>query len=192
MTDHPLADLEAFALGELDRPTAEAVMAHADACPGCASQLADLMRGVAALAVAEGDAPGAVRPMPERRPRQRWIVGSLAAAVLACAAWNVGLQMTAATVPVAALVDSHFTHHPLAGAGGHAKEIQALDGSWVYVVAAGLSPLRRYDVGIDGERIGSIRADLSGDATGYWTRPPSVITSAELRGPGVELRWNGH
>ena len=188
MIEHPTGLLQSFALGELDRDEARAVMEHADACAACAGELADAMRGVAALASAAG---------AERKSRAahagdvRWLVGGLAAAVLALGVWNVQLELTAASVPVDALVHSHFAHHALAGSGGQAKLIQALDGSWVYVVATGLRPLRAYDVQIDGTAIGSIRADLTGNATGYWRRQPGKITSVVLAGQDSTLRWDG-
>jgi len=191
MMEHPTDLLQALALGELDRDEARAVMQHADACAACAAELADAMRGVAALAGAEG-----AERQPQLKPfvrgkDSRWLVGSLAAAVLVLGLWNVQLETTAPSVPVAALVHSHFAHHALAGAGGQAKLIQALDGSWVYIVATGLRPLRAYDVLIDGTKIGSIRADLTGDATGYWRRQAGKITSAALAGQDSVLRWDG-
>ena len=187
MIDHPTGLLQSLALGELDRDDARAVMEHADTCAACARELADAMRGVAALAYA-GEAE---QPSHHARARDtRWLVGSLAAAVLALGVWNVQLE-TAPTVPVDALVHSHFAHHALTGTGGQAKLIQALDGSWVYMVATGLRPLRSYDVLVDGTKIGSIRADLRGDATGYWNRQAGKIASAALAGQDSTLRWDG-
>lgn len=190
MMDHPTGLLQSLALGELDRDESRAVMEHADACAACARELADAMRGVAALAYA-GEAVQPSHQRPAARTRDsRWLVGGLAAAVLALGIWNVQLE-TVETVPVDALVHSHFAHHALAGAGGQAKLIQALDGSWVYMVATGLRPLRSYDVLVDGTKIGSIRADLRGDATGYWNRQAGKIASAALAGQDSTLRWDG-
>ena len=191
MTGHPTGMLQALALGELDRDDARSVMEHADTCPTCAEELADAMRGVAAL-TSLGDASWttASRSLATKRD-PRWLVGALAAAAIALGIWNADMQLTSATVPVDALVHSHFTHHPLVGAGGQAKLIQALDGSWVYVVATGLRPLRSYDVHVNETTIGSLRADLSGNATGYWRRSPGKIASASLVGQGATLRWDG-
>lgn len=187
---HPTDDLQSLALGELDGAAARVIMEHADTCPECSAQLADAMRGVAALEGAQS-----IRVDAARRPRDvgglRWAVGLLAAAAVALALWNVGLQMTAISVPVDSLVHSHFAHHALAGTGGQAKLVQALDGSWVYMIAVGLEPLRVYEVRVNGEVVGSMRADLSGDATGYWHRTPGKITDARLAGPGTTLRWDG-
>lgn len=191
MIDHPTGLLQSLALGELDRDDARAVMEHADSCAACAADLADAMRGVAALAYATAEErPAHQRPAARARD-SRWLVGGLAAAVLVLGVWNVQLETTAASVPVDALVNSHFAHHALAGAGGHAKLIQALDGSWVYMVATDLRPLHAYDVLVDGTKIGSIRADLRGNATGYWHRQAGKIASASLAGQDSTLRWDG-
>ncbi|HYK53671.1 MAG TPA: zf-HC2 domain-containing protein [Candidatus Eremiobacteraceae bacterium] len=195
MTEHPTSLLQSLALGELDRDEARAVMEHADACDECAAMLADAMRGVAVLASAT-DTPVTTTPVSStsktvRGRDSRWLVGLLAAAALLLGLWNIQLETTAASVPVEALVHSHFAHHALSGSGGQAKLIQALDGSWVYVVATGLHPLRAYDVQVNETTIGSIRADLTGNGTGFWRRPAGKITSAALAGPDSSLRWNG-
>jgi len=190
MTEHPTGLLQSLALGELDRDETRTVMEHADACGECAAMLADAMRGVAVLASAS-DEPVPSTSRTIRGRDSRWLVGLLAAAVLVLGLWNVQLETTAASVPVDALVHSHFAHHALTGSGGQAKLIQALDGSWVYVVATGLHPLRAYDVQVNETTIGSIRADLAGNATGFWRRPAAKITSAALAGPDSSLRWNG-
>lgn len=190
MIEHPTGLLQSYALGELDRDQARAVMDHADTCAECAAELADAMRGVAALASAV-DTPAAHAHDSMRVRDSRWLVGLLAAAVLLLGLWNIQLESTAASVPVEALVHSHFAHHALAGRGGQAKIIQALDGSWVYVVATGLHPLRAYDVLVNETPIGSIRADLTGNATGFWRRPAEKIASAALTGTDCSLRWNG-
>jgi hypothetical protein len=193
MTEHPYEDLAAFALGELDSDAADRVLRHADACAACAGILGESMRAVAALA--EPDIPRESSIALKARSRRAlfsWPVGVAAAAALLMAAWNVELRVTEPTLPVAALVHSHFAHHALTGAPGAAKLIYALDGSWVYVVADGLAPLRTYDLSVDGDRMGSLRADLFGRATAYWSRAPSTIKSATLVGPaGEALRWNG-
>ena len=190
MIEHPTGLLQSYALGELDRDQARAVMEHADTCAECAAELADAMRGVAALASA-ANAPSSSALKATRVRDSRWLAGLLAAAVLLLGLWNAQLEMTAASVPVEALVHSHFAHHALSGRGGQAKLIQALDGSWVYVVATGLHPLRAYDVMVNETTIGSIRADLTGNATGFWHRPVGKITSAALAGPDSSLRWDG-
>lgn len=190
MIEHPTGLLQSYALGELDRDQASAVMEHADTCAECAAELADAIRGVAALASA-ANAPSASALKSLRVRDSRWLVGLLAAAVLLLGLWNVQLVTTAASVPVDALVHSHFAHHALAGHGGQAKLIQAVDGSWVYVVATGMHPLRAYDVMVNGTTIGSMRADLTGNATGFWRRPAGKIASAALAGPDSSLRWDG-
>ena len=173
MTGHPYDDLEALALGDLDPASAEIVMRHADACPTCAAVLADCMRGVAALTRADGVPELEARAVGLRRPRRQCFAGFAAAAALVLAAWNIEMRATAPTIPVSALVHSHFTHHPLTGPGGSAKLVQALDGSWVYVVR-------------------TTRADLAGHATGYWARGAGKITQAALTGSGsTALRWSG-
>jgi hypothetical protein len=190
MIEHPTGRLQSLALGELDRDEARAVMEHADACAECSAELADAMRGVAALAMV---ADARMKPVPNvtRIHDLRWLAGLLAAALLVLGIWNIQLETTAASVPVDALVHSHFAHHALSGSGGQAKLIQALDGSWVYIVATGLHPLRAYEVRVDETTIGSIRADLTGNATGFWRRPAGKITSAALAGPDSSLRWDG-
>lgn len=191
MTDHPIGLLQSLALGELDRDEARAVMEHADSCAACAEELADAMRGVAALTNGgRAELPSQTKPAARTRDL-RWLVGGLVAAVLLLGVWNIQLETTAASVPVDALVHSHFAHHALTGNGGQAKLIQALDGSWVYVVATGLRPLRAYDVLVNGTKIGSVRADLTGDATGYWRRQAGKIASAALAGQDSTLRWDG-
>ena len=193
MTQHPYDDLEPFALGELDRSAAEAVLQHADECPTCASLLADSIRGVAALANVE--APRAAPtpfPLAYKLRRSRWLLGMTTAAALVFAAWNVELRATTPTVPIDSLVHSHFAHHPLTGSKGSAKIIQALDGSWVYLVADGLRPLARYQLTIEGKPLGGVTADLSGRASGYWVRSAGKIHGAALLGPsGETLTWSG-
>jgi len=191
MIEHPTDLLQSLALGELNRDQARGVMEHADACAACAAELADAMRGVAALASVV-DALQVPRAMQTSSVRvSRWVTGLLAAAVLLLGVWNIQLETTATSIPVDALVHSHFAHHALTGSGGQAKLIQALDGSWVYVVATGLHPLRAYDVQVNGMKIGSMRADLTGNATGYWRRQSGKIASAALAGQDSSLRWDG-
>ena len=189
MTEHPLDDLTAYALGDLDPTSAEAVMTHADACPTCAAALADAMKGVAALASAE-TLRSASATARGRGTGIRWLAGLATAATLLLGAWNLELRATAPTVPVDALVHSHFTHHPLTGSGGNAKLIQAVDGSWVYLVSDGLRPFGRYRLSVNGDLLGTVAADAAGRATGYWVRSASVVKEAELAGSdGSALRW---
>ena len=197
MTEHPLDELQQFAFGDLDRDRADAVLAHADACAACAAELADMMRGVAALAQAEGERaePHVARDATPRRSTMnvdRYIAGLAAAAAVLLGVWDVQMQATMPTVPADALVNSHFAHHPLAGQGGGAKILCALDGSWVYVVADHLRPLGRYELDVDGAAVGVVRARLDGTATAYFVRARSAITSASLVGNGTALRWTGH
>lgn len=190
MTDHPYDELQAFALGDLDAAAGEAVLLHADECPTCAAVLADAMRGVGALAGVEGTPDNTIVSLNPRRTRERWYLGAATAAALLLGVWNVELRATAPSVPVDAMVHSHFTHHPLTGDQGSAKLIQSLDGSWVYLVADGLRPLNEYRLAVNGAPVGSVRADFAGRATAYWSRPAEKITSAELQGPaGLDLRW---
>ena len=93
-------------------------------------------------------------------------------------------------VPVDSLLHSHFTHHPLHGAGGEAKMLQALDGSWVYFVADGLHPGTTYQVRVNGSTLGGAVAASNGTLTAYWNRRAGKIASADLTGPdGAALRW---
>ena len=210
MTSHPLDDLQQFVLGDLDRDDAAAVLAHADTCSSCAAELADMMRGVAALAQAEGERgeSGSVDAATARRstirvgrsaaseakvvPSSRWVAGLATAAVVLLGVWDIQMRATMPAVPADAIVNSHFTHHPLTGQGGGAKILCALDGSWVYVVADHLRPLGRYHVDVDGATLGDVRAGLDGTATAYFVRGRSPITSASLNGNGTALRWSGH
>ena len=173
MTNHPHDDIEAFVLGELETPRAQAILVHADACPTCAVLLAEAMNGVAALAQLESprevmrDAPRRVavespvaiaagspvavefiRPRKTFRAASAWFAGAAAAACLALLFWNIQLRNDALSVPVSSLVHSHFIHHPLTNpkSTAAAKVLQALDGRWLYVVTDGLAPHTRYDV----------------------------------------------
>jgi len=149
------------------------------------------MRGVAALAgFAETRAVAKASSRWSRKHREHWLLGAATAAAVLLGAWNIEMRATAPAVPVDAIVHSHFTHHPLTGGEGSAKLIQSLDGSWIYLVADGLAPLRTYELTVNGAPAGDVRADVAGRATAYWTRPAEKITSAELRGPtGASLRW---
>ena len=190
MTSHPIDELVACALGDLDTDTARAVLTHADGCPACAAVLAEAMTGVAALSEADGERTSAT---PLRRPMRRngtaWFAAASAAAAVLLLGWNLDLRSEGTPPPIDALVHSHFTHHALAGAGGSGKLVQALDGSWVYVIADGLQPFRSYTLEVDGEDVGAVRADIAGRASGYWQRTRGSITSATLSGAGTDLRW---
>lgn len=197
MTEHPIDELGAFALGDLDPQRASAVVEHADRCDDCALALAQALAGVAALELADAAAPqaGADRDRFKLVP---WLGAALAtAAALALFAWNVQLRAgsvqvpEANVVPITALVHSHFVHHALTGPGGNAKVIQAIDGSWVYVVADGLAAGKGYQLFVNGTPLGSIVADPSGRAASFWQRRPSKISSLGLSGPGNALmRWS--
>jgi hypothetical protein len=197
MSDHPLDQLEAFALGDLEPAAAQSVLDHADGCPVCAPILAEAMKGVAAIAQADGTRAAAVsnfaRPAKRRRIDSGWWAAAAAtAAAIALAGWNLQLRSNApvvSVVPIAALVHSHFTHHPLHGTGGDAKLLQALDGSWVYFVADGLHGGATYELDVDGTKVGDVKADRTGSAAAFFARPPKKITSASLTGGGVSLRW---
>jgi anti-sigma factor RsiW len=171
--DHPYDDIETFALGGLEPERQRIVLEHADACPTCAVLLADAMAGVSALAQFEEPialtrpAPAVpagsrsnVRQLPVRRVApSAWLAAVAVAACLALIAWNVQLRQAAmgvpASVPIAALVHSHFIHHPLAGPAGSAKVIQAVDGHWV----------------------GEFGSDGAGAAAQYFDQAPGSITA---------------
>lgn len=188
MTQHPQDALVAFALGDLDAAAGREVLVHADECASCAAALADLMRGVAAIAGDDGPSRRAATP---RRSATGWLLGLSTAAAVLLGVWNLDLRSAQPTVPIDALVHSHFTHHPLTGGEGSAKLIQALDGSWVYVVADGLRPLETYAVAINGVAIGTFHADRTGRATAYFARPAGKITEASLTPrSGTGLRWS--
>lgn len=203
MMHHPLDDLEAFALGDLDSDRAAAVLSHADDCTACAATLADMMAGVAALATGDPPLPlpaasrapkSGVRQISNARHRRRpvswWVAVAASAAAVVLGAWNLDLRATAPQVPVDALVHSHFIHHALTGTGGNAKLIQAVDGSWVYLVADGLRPIATYRLSINGTEVGSVSSDLRGRVTGFWPRRPSPVTRAEVTGPSdSRLEW---
>jgi anti-sigma factor RsiW len=203
MNEHPYDELEALALGDLDPAAQAGVLAHAEACPVCAPILAETMRGVAAMARSDGEITlagdaGASHALLRRAaapPRPRASFGWATAAVTAAAAlvlgvWNVQLRANAPEVPVDAIVHSHFTHHPLAGPGGSAKLLQALDGSWVYLVADGLHPGAAYELRVNDAVVGDVNATASGTATAYFARPAGKIVSAQLSGPGgASMRW---
>lgn len=195
--DHPYADIDAFALGDLEPDRQRAVLEHADMCPTCAVLLADAMTGVSALAQLEEPieltrpAPtvsaarrSSARRLPERRiARSTWLASAAVAACLALLAWNVQLRNEAigfpAPPPVAALVHSHFIHHPLIGPAGDAKVIQAIDGHWVYVLADGLAPRSRYALwekrGGDTVKVGEFSTDGGGAAAQYFEQAPAAI-----------------
>ena len=200
MSDHPYDRLESLAFGDLSVDEQASLLAHADACPVCAAMLADAMRGVAAMARADGERGGsegfdrvlgALGRAPAQRPTAlAWFAGISAAAAVLLALWDAALLRTVPAVPIAAMVHSHFTHHPLTGPGGAAKMLQSLDGSWVYVIADGLTPGASYEFDVNGSSMGQLRSDARGQASAYYTRPPGAIRSARLFGAsGSDLRW---
>jgi len=210
---HPYDDIEAFALGSLSEEQQRAVLDHADACPTCAVLAADAMSGVSALAQLEEPldvsrpAPrvGNVRALKTRRVSPAaWIAGLAAAACIALLLWNLQLRNEALGVPkalpVAVLVHSHFIHHPLKGAAGNAKVLQGLDGSWVYVLADGLSPRSRYELwetrGGAAVEVGEFSTDAHGQAAQYFAQTPGKITELAVTAAGQSpsqdpraLRW---
>jgi hypothetical protein len=217
MTQHPYDEIEAFALGSLDDDTQCAVLDHADSCPSCAVLLADAMSGVGALAQLEAPRPlarplvvpaaapsVATLPSPGVTPLRKvstsaWFAFAAAAACFVLLLWNVQLRREAISVPVGALVHSHFVHHELKGPSGNAKAIQAADGHWVYVVADGLTPGARYDVWETRNgapaRAGELIADLHGQGTSYVEQQPGTIDAVALTPAGKDtsdpsaLRW---
>lgn len=219
MTDHPYDDIEALALGDLDEVTARRAMDHADRCHVCAVLVAQAFGGVAALD------PGEERPLQklrtldlasvigndaravdfvstERRGRRPLLTGlaTLAAGLAAMIVWNVDLRSNLKTVPIDALVRSHFLHHPLTGPSGSAKVIVANDGSWVYLVADGLVPRGRYELwerrGALLTRLGAVSADNAGRGAEFWGQPPGSTSGFVLTPTGSDplrdqraLRW---
>ena len=212
MIGHPHDDLEAFALGSLDEAAALRVLSHADACPTCAVLLADAMNAVAALEppgerrVARAlsiDGPSTGSSAADQNMMAslpRWGFGLAAAAVIAALLiWNLDLRTNMPTVPIASLVHSHFIHHVLHGTTGNAKVIQALDGSWLYVLGDGLKPHAGYRLW-ENERgssheAGSFQTDGQGRATAYFEQPPVTISGFVVAPLGADprsadaLRW---
>jgi hypothetical protein len=144
-----------------------------------------------------------VTPLRPRRVGRlpAWIASAAAAAAIALFVWNVQLRSSLLPVPIASLVHSHFEHHPLRGAAGagSAKVIQALDGSWLYLVADGLRPNATYALwdSVSGmqREVGTFRSNARGEAAAYWQQSPAKIQaftvtvgSAQPSGPG-SLHW---
>ena len=211
MMAHPHDEIEALALGGLDEVTSHRVLEHADACPTCAVLLAEAMSNAQALE------SGGERPLREKisfadSPVMRgaggpragqllWMlqVAALAAVVLVIIESIILIRGTAVstfTVPVAALVHSHFTHHALHGEGGNVKVIQDLNGRWLYLVADGLTPKARYDlfetVNGDQREVGQFVSTASGEATAYWEQPSERIERLQVVAvgkPSTVLHW---
>lgn len=207
MTQHPYDDIDAFALGSLTPDQAGELLRHADSCPTCAVLVTEALTGVEALAQLDGERDvrrSLVAPLA-RRPR-RFVPASWAVAATAIAAciglliWNVNLQEGVPTLPIAAIVHSHFQHHELRGPGGSAKVLQALDGRWVYVVADGLTPRGRYVLwekrGSAPTKVGEFAADGAGRAARYFEQAPgsidgfSVTTVGEDPASPQSLHWS--
>ncbi|MBV8338352.1 MAG: zf-HC2 domain-containing protein [Candidatus Eremiobacteraeota bacterium] len=212
MTAHPYEDLEALALGGLDEQTSRRVLAHADNCPTCAAVLAQAMHTVnelepqttlalASRALRATDVP--LRSSTAERAAKRWrgVAMVAAAAALVLAAWSVNAVRNAHSnvagpvVPIAALVHSHFLHHALRGTGGSAKVIQALDGSWIYLVGDGFAPNRKYTLeemtGDVGGEVGQGTTNTSGQISGYWTQTRRHIDSFRLVVSGSNPLFQG-
>ena len=218
MTTHPYDDIEAFALGALDEETSRWVLAHADNCAVCAAALSQAMRTVeqleprgtlelAGTGVRAADVP--FRSVPFERATKLWRAAAVACAAAACVAilWSFNtvrsIRSTTAVelaVPIASLVHSHFTHHALHGPVGNAKVIQALDGSWIYLVADDLAANTQYELleVTQGQtvRIGEGVTDASGQIAVFWKQPPRHIdrfqlnvAGANLFTPGSSLQW---
>jgi hypothetical protein len=192
VTHHPIDQIEAFALGDLDPAAGNSVLEHADACPTCAILLAEAMSGVAVLAAsdAERQQPGApkVTSLSSRRAGNRplaWWTGAAAAAAVVLGVWNVELRRSQPVLPIASLVHSHFQHHALVSlpSAGSAKVILALDGSWLYALGDGLERNAGYQLwetrspsGAPAE-VGEFQSDAAGDAAAYWRQPPGPVTA---------------
>jgi hypothetical protein len=210
VTRHPYDDIESFVLGELEPDHAVVVLDHADGCATCAVLLAEAVKGSAALAnpLTARPSRASLRSRPRLSPLTRtWpIIASLAAAAcLALLVWNVDLRSTMSALPptpVAALVHSHFVHHPLVSTSGKesAKAIVAADGSWVYIVADQLTPELPYAVWltVDGRssRLGSFAADSVGEGTAFFrmprSKPQAIAVAPDGEDPAASsaaLRW---
>lgn len=212
MMSHPHEEIEAFALGSLDEVTGRRVLEHADQCPSCAVVLADALNAVHKME------PGGERAIQRKirfadlLPRQRTSAGpsvgrplwllqvATAAAVVLIVISSInlirGMHASSLSVPVAALVHSHFTHHALHGEGGNVKVIQDLNGRWLYLVADGLTPKTRYDLfeTVNGDRreVGQFVSTVSGEATAYWEQSPARIERLQVVSvdkPSTVLRW---
>ena len=212
MMPHPHDEIEAFALGGLDEVTARRVLEHADQCPTCAVLLSEAMTAAHALessgqrALAKRGRFGETL-LPRGTlggpwsQRSSWTLQVAAiAAVLLVIIGSINLiRSTLAstfTVPVAAIVHSHFTHHALHGLGGNVKVIQDLNGRWLYLVADGLTPKARYDlfetVNGDQREVGQFVSTASGEATAYWEQSPAQIQGLQVvsvSGRSAMLRW---
>jgi hypothetical protein len=212
MTPHPHDEIEAFALGSLDEMSGRRVLEHADQCPTCAVLLADALNTVHKMEPGgERAIQGKIRlpdllppksafaSSPARRPW--WLLQvATAAAVVAIIVQSINLnhEMHASsfTVPIAALVHSHFTHHALHGDGGNVKVIQDLNGRWLYLIADGLMPKARYDLfeTVHGQprEVGQFVSTASGEATAYWEQAPARIERLQVVSvgtPSTMLRW---
>lgn len=206
MNTHPYDEIEAFALGALEIGEGSRVLEHAESCPTCGILLAEAMRTVAALEPSYERALISTRVGKRAylRPPSRtyaWVASVAAAAAIALFAWNLELRSHTLALPIASLVHSHFEHHALRGVpgAGSAKVIQALDGSWLYLVADGLRPNTQYvlaDTVAGGEHdVGSFHSNATGQAAAYWSQPPAKIQGFSIRpkgqsqAPGAGLRW---
>ena len=212
MMPHPHDEIEAFALGGLGEVRARRVFEHADQCPTCAVLLSEAMTAAHSLEL-RGE-----RTLRKRgrfgyslmlrgtfggpwSQRSSWTLQVAAiAAVLLVIIGSVNMirssLVSTFTVPVAALVHSHFTHHALHGEGGNAKVIQDLNGRWLYLVADGLTPKARYDlfetVNGDQREVGQFVSTASGEATAYWEQAPARIERLQVVAvgkPSTVLRW---
>lgn len=217
MNEHPYDDITAFALGSLDDETQRRVLDHADSCPTCAVLVAESMSGVGALA--ELDEPRALTrslqtasiaaPAQQAvtrlaRPRSQfsmvggWVAAAALAASMLLLLVNVNVLRQQPSVPIDALVHSHFAHHALTGTHGAAKVLLAQDGQWIYVVADGLVPGARYDVfawhGDTSGRLGTFAADRQGRAAEFYTtggrlRTVVIVPNGKAPTDSDALHW---
>ncbi|MBV8171007.1 MAG: zf-HC2 domain-containing protein [Candidatus Eremiobacteraeota bacterium] len=206
MNDHPYEDISAFALGSLDDQAQRRVLDHADSCPSCAVLMAESMSGIGALAQTEEPramtgslGASKVTQLPQR---PRLLAPLLSVAALAASIvlllWTYNLSSQTPTVPIGALVHSHFVHHQLVGSHGAAKFLQAADGRWIYVLADGLAPRARYAVfatraGESGE-IGTFTTDSQGRAAQFYATEATVhgvaiVPSGEAPTDANALHW---
>jgi hypothetical protein len=211
LDQHPHDDIESFALGVLPKADADRLLLHADTCPTCAVLLADAIQVAQTLGSDIEDRPlrrpldthvrtAALKTKPSRTI-SLWpaLAFTAMAAVLLLVAWNLRTSAQKPVVPIALLVHSHFVHHPLHGPSGSAKVLQALDGSWVYLVADGLTPHATYVLWEQTKgrthALGAFKSDAHGEATAYWEQAAGKIdrfavgSTRAAPSDSANLRW---
>jgi anti-sigma factor RsiW len=144
---HPLDDLELYALGLLEDEDRARVEAHLATCDTCLRRAGEAEETAASLAALLPRGESVARVGAALQP-PRWIPQFLAAAALLLVfggtlQQNLHLQSELASDESAlpSVVHSHFNHVPLrmspASTTLAAKVLYAKDGSWIYVVIDG-------------------------------------------------------